>query len=109
MIPDTVTRWALFAALGAVGFFVLTRGTGNGTGNGKTLAQAMGEEVGRSAVDLVDGIVAGTAVAAGELVGIPPTDPEKCQADRAAGDWWNASFSCPAGTFLGSAYDRLFK
>jgi hypothetical protein len=37
----------------------------------------------------------------GGLVGIPATNQTQCEKDRAAGDWWAASFSCPATDFVG--------
>lgn len=47
-----------------------------------------------------EGVVKGV----GQWVGIPDTNMTQCEKDMAAGDWWKASFSCPAGTFVnGSA------
>ena len=40
----------------------------------------------------------------GSVVGIPQTNMTQCQKDLAAGKTWDASFSCPAGTWLGSLF-----
>ncbi len=45
---------------------------------------------------------------AGELVGIPRTNQTQCQQDLAAGNWWDASFSCPAGTFISAGAGAVF-
>ena len=51
------------------------------------------------AVDAVTGAATGTVVAIGEQFGIPATSQTQCDIDMAAGDTWNASFSCPLPTF----------
>lgn len=40
----------------------------------------------------------------GAVVGIPRTDQTQCQKDLDQGRLWDASFSCPAGTFLGGLF-----
>lgn len=40
----------------------------------------------------------------GSIVGIPRTDKTQCQKDLDAGRMWDASFSCPAGTFIGGLF-----
>ena len=45
----------------------------------------------------------GAIIGVGKAVGIPETDAQQCEQYVNAGDWWNASFFCPAGTFLKSA------
>lgn len=63
-------------------------------------AAGLGSTIGGAAVDLVDGAVSGVVIGAGELVGIPATSKTQCERDKAAGDTWAASFSCPAKDFL---------
>lgn len=63
-------------------------------------AKGAGAALVAGAVDLADGIVGETVQTAGEVIGIPRTDTTKCQQDIAAGRTWDASFSCPAATFL---------
>lgn len=55
--------------------------------------------------DAVNGVVSGTVVGAGKVVGIPETNSGQCLADRQAGDKWAASFSCPAKTYIGWLWD----
>lgn len=68
-------------------------------------AQGTGQAIGGAAVDLVDGVVSGAVIGAGELVGIPATSQTQCEIDRANGDTWAASFSCPAKTFLNYVFN----
>lgn len=63
-------------------------------------ARGIGSAAGGAAVSAVDGFLGETVNSAGELVGIPRTNLTQCEADLAAGRYWDASFSCPAGKFL---------
>jgi hypothetical protein len=45
-----------------------------------------------------------TVMGIGEVFGIPRTNESQCQSDLVAGNTWDASFSCPAGTFIGSLF-----
>lgn len=63
-------------------------------------ARETGAAIGAAAVDLVDGAVSGAVVGIGERVGIPATNVSQCERDKAAGDTWAASFSCPAADWL---------
>lgn len=63
-------------------------------------AQATGEAIGSGAVDMATGVLSGVVQGAGTVVGIPPTDKTECQKAMAEGRTWDASFACPAGTFL---------
>lgn len=69
-------------------------------------ARGTGEAVGRGAVDLANGVVHGTVTGIGEAVGIPQTNPSKCERAMAEGRTWDASFDCPAGTFLRYLWSR---
>lgn len=44
----------------------------------------------------------------GQAVGIPRTSKTQCQQDLDAGRWWDASFSCPAGTYLSAGAGAVF-
>jgi hypothetical protein len=59
-----------------------------------------GRDLGGAAVDLADGVIAGTVEGIGAMVNIPPTNQTQCEIDKAKGDTWAASFSCPASDFL---------
>jgi hypothetical protein len=50
----------------------------------------------------------GLVIGIGEVVGIPATDAAKCEAAVAAGEWYEASKYCPAGTFLRSASGAVY-
>jgi hypothetical protein len=61
-------------------------------------AAKLGQAAGQAAADAASGAIIGI----GSGLGIPAADATQCQADLAAGKTWDASFSCPAGTFLKS-------
>ena len=58
------------------------------------------QSVATGAVQAAGGLAAGAVIGASSVVGIPQTSMTKCQKDLAAGDYWSASFDCPAGTFV---------
>lgn len=88
-----VTNRTLVIAGAAVGAAVLawlaTRG-----------AKGVGEDIGRGAVHLADGVVAGAVTAAGSLFGIPLTNKEQAEQARQAGDVWEASKYMTAPEFV---------
>lgn len=47
---------------------------------------------------------AGVVLGIGDAVGLPRTDMTECQRALAEGRKWDASFACPAGTFIGSFF-----
>ena len=68
--------------------------------NARQAGQAAGAAIGNGAAGIVEGL--------GETMGIPRTSQTQCQQDMAAGRWWDASFSCPAGTFLRGGWNALW-
>lgn len=68
-----------------------------GVGDG---VAGLGGYVSAAGVGAVEGI--------GLAVGIPRTSVSQCQADKAAGRWWDASFSCTAGDFVSSGAAAVF-
>lgn len=62
-------------------------------------AKGIASDVSQFVVSTAEGVVIGV----GKTVGVPETDAKVCEQYIAAGEWWNASFYCPAGTFLKSA------
>lgn len=52
------------------------------------------------ALGLVGSAASGTVLGIGDALGVPRTSAAQCKADLAAGRTWDASFSCPAGTFI---------
>lgn len=63
------------------------------------------------AVNVVTDAASGVVVGIGESVGIPETDAQKCENAITSGEYWEASFWCPAGRFLkastGAVYDSV--
>lgn len=54
-------------------------------------------------------VIADTAAAAvvgtGQVFGIPQTNETECEKAIREGRTWDASFACPAGTFIRSIFD----
>ena len=97
------------AKLMALGVLVL--GAGAWWLYSRTNAASMGnlaQSAARGLVGAVEGAAVGTVKGIGAAVGIPDTNKTTCQADVAAGRWWDASFSCPAGTFINTAGGAVF-
>lgn len=67
-------------------------------------AQAVGETVGSAAVSTIVGAGTGVVLGAGEAVGIPRTNQTECERAIAEGRTWDASFVCPAGTWIKSLF-----
>jgi len=89
-LPNIPTAYIVAgAAVGVALLWAMSRG-----------ATQTGQAVGGAAVDMVNGVLGGVAMGAGQIVGIPPTNRTQCQIDQANGNTWRASFSCPAGEFL---------
>lgn len=59
-----------------------------------------GQAIGTGTVNLVDGVVSGTVIGAGELLGLPPTKLSECERAKLEGRTWDASFACPAKDFI---------
>ena len=68
-------------------------------------AQAVGETVGSAAVNSIVGAGTGVVLGAGEAVGIPRTNQTECERAIAEGRTWDASFACPAGTWIKSLFN----
>lgn len=75
---------------------------------GPTLIPILTRSGARAAGTIVVEGATGIVIGVGEAVGIPETDAAKCEASIAAGDYWDASFYCPAGTFLKAASGAIY-
>jgi len=95
---NTTTLIAGGVVLAGVAFYLKGKFAG-GTGG---FFQTVGEGVGGAAVDLAGGVLAGVSYGVGDAVGLPRTNLTQCQQDLAAGNKWDASFSCSAGDFIKS-------
>jgi hypothetical protein len=54
------------------------------------------------AVGAVGDAGAGVAIGVGDILGIPRTNETECEKALREGRTWDASFACPAGTFIKS-------
>lgn len=86
--------WIAGAAVAGFALFAWRKG---GIGNA---AQAIGE----GAVSAAGGLFTGAVTGIGEGVGVPRTDESACAVALREGRWWDASFACPAGTFVKGAW-----
>lgn len=75
---------------------------------GPQIARWLSEKIGSAAGGIVVQGVTGLVVGVGKSVGIPETDATVCQQHLDAGDFWQASFYCPAGTFLKASWGAIF-
>lgn len=66
----------------------------------KQAAQDVGQAVGGAVVGAVDGVLSGVVTGVGQAVNVPQTSMTECQKAMAEGRTWDASFACPAGTWL---------
>ncbi|WP_423197141.1 hypothetical protein DFLDMN_000717 [Cupriavidus sp. H19C3] len=90
---DSTAKLLLAAsAIAAIVFVVKKNGGLQGAAAGA--ASALVGAVGDAASGAVLGI--------GDVLGIPRTDMTECERAIAEGRTWDASFACPAGTFLNS-------
>ena len=60
----------------------------------------------KAIVDTAAGAIEGTVVGVGEAVGIPQTNMSECERALAEGRTWDASFACPAGTFIKGLFSK---
>lgn len=90
-ISNTLYVYGGAAAVGLALIWWATR-----AGNAAKLAQGTVRVAGEAATGVVKG--------AAEMVGIPDTNMTQCQRDLAAGNLWDASFSCPASDYLAGVF-----
>lgn len=70
----------------------------------KGWATDTGVSAGTGAFDLADGFLGGFVTGVPALFGLPRTDMTECEKALAEGRTWDASFACPAGTFIKSFF-----
>lgn len=95
----TIALAAGLLGLGYVGWKAYSKVSAAGGGLVDAVTSLPGE-----AVRAADETFGNTITGIGEVVGIPRTNQTQCERDIAAGRTWDASFSCPAGTFIGSLF-----
>lgn len=74
---------------------------------GPQIARWLTEKVGSAAGGIIVEGATGLVIGVGKSVGIPETDAALCESHLAAGDYWQASFYCPAGTFLKASWGAI--
>lgn len=62
------------------------------------------QKLAAGAVSAMGDVAVGTVKGIGQTFGVPDTNMTQCQRDLAAGNVLDASFSCPAGTYLGAVF-----
>lgn len=70
----------------------------------KGWASDAGFAAGEGTWELVDGAIGGFGQGALGLFGVPKTNMTECEKALAEGRTWDASFACPAGTFIKSFF-----
>jgi hypothetical protein len=68
-------------------------------------ASANAQAVGEKTAEIVGDAAAGVAIGVGEWFGIPKTEQSACDKALAEGRTWDASFACPAGTWIKSLWN----
>ncbi|MYM96236.1 hypothetical protein [Duganella vulcania] len=97
--PSFPIKLALVGAVLAGAAFFLFKKSGGGN-----LAQTVAQNVGAVVVDVADGVTSGVVYGVGDKLGVPRTDQTECEKALAEGRTWDASFACPAGTFIKSFF-----
>jgi hypothetical protein len=88
-IPDALKTDVVLIAAGAIGLMLVAR----------NLRGIAGGLVG-GAADVIVEAGTGVVIGVGEIVGVPRTDADECDKAMREGRTWDASFACPASTFL---------
>lgn len=93
---DTVLAGAAVVALVAVGVWIWRRGIGGAAADAAS-----------GAVQVAGGAAVGAVKGTAAVVGIPDTNKTECEKALAEGRYWDASFLCPAGTFIGAGANAI--
>lgn len=62
------------------------------------------QDVAAGAMGVLGDVASGTVLGIGDAIGIPRTDMTECERAIAEGRTWDASFACPAKTFISSVF-----
>lgn len=63
------------------------------------------QDAAAGSVALAGAVGSGVVLGVGDAVGIPRTDQTECDKAIAEGRRWDASFACPASTFIKSIFN----
>lgn len=91
LLKTAAGRWLVLGVLVAGGVWWITR-----QGAARNIAAGLAE----GAAGAVIGAAEGAVVGIGRAIGVPETNHDQCTVDLANGDYWAASFSCPAARFI---------
>lgn len=94
-------------ALGALLYFKAKGDKGPDGYGGGGFFQDVGAGLGAGAVDLVDDVLSGVVIGAGDAIGVPRVNKTACELAKEQGRTLDASFACPALDFL--EYANPFK
>jgi hypothetical protein len=87
------------ACLAAVALYFIARNPG--------AAGEIGQGLGEAAANAAGGVVAGVSEGIGDQIGLPRTDEDECKKALAEARYWDASFVCPASTYIGAGADGV--
>lgn len=71
----------------------------------KPAGQTFAGSVGYAAAEAVGDAAVGVVKGVGSFLGVPDTSQDQCTRDLAAGNHWDASFSCPASRFISNVFN----
>ncbi len=94
--------WPVWAAGAALLLLLVNRASGG------SIVREGAAGITAGAVGAVADTGAGVVYGIGDALGVPRTDVDKCDAAVADGRWWDASFACPAGRFVGAGWQSVF-
>lgn len=102
-----IKNWAI-AIAALVGLYILYKIYQWVSDQIKKGAKETAKDAAGFVADVTSGLFEGTVKGVSRTVGIPDTDPNKCAADRAAGNWFQAIGSCDVGTYTKALFNRVF-
>lgn len=94
-MKDSTAKLALAAAAVAAIAYVVKK-------NGGFSIQGVAADAAGALLGAAGDAASGAVLGIGDVLGLPRTDMTECERALAEGRTWDASFSCPAGTFIGS-------
>lgn len=95
LTPENLGRLAAVAVAGIATVYIARRGV---VGASAALAEG--------ATRVVTDAATGAVIGIGKAVGVPETSVDECAKAIREGRMWDASFACPAGTFIKSVFTR---
>jgi hypothetical protein len=88
-IPGGLKTDAMLIGIAVVGLVIVSRNL-----------QGLTAGIVGGAADIIVEAGTGAVIGVGDIIGVPRTNDSECVAAMKAGRSWDASFACPAGTYL---------